>query len=93
MNVIHPGDKSQTPVASLSCGTVDQCYLPSEWRLELIVNSDSFPFFLDDSFVQYDDKRLEGVLEIVSKLLNATRSCCSRVTGENGRWLRNWDPV
>ena len=35
---------------------------------ELIVNSESFPFFLDDSFVQYDDKRLEGALEIVSEL-------------------------
>ncbi|NLC15246.1 MAG: hypothetical protein GX784_02840, partial [Firmicutes bacterium] len=69
LNVIHPGDKSQTPVASLSCGTVDQCYFALRVAVaELIVNSDSFPFFLDDSFVQYDDKRLEGVLEIVSEL-------------------------
>lgn len=69
MNVIHPGDKSQTPVANLSCGTVDQCYFALRVAVaELIVNSESFPFFLDDSFVQYDDKRLEGALEIVSEL-------------------------
>ncbi len=56
-------------MASLSCGTVDQCYFALRVAVaELIVNSDSFPFFLDDSFVQYDDKRLEGVLEIVSEL-------------------------
>lgn len=54
-------------MASLSCGTVDQCYFALRVAVaESIVNSDSFPFFLDDSFVQYDDKRLEGVLEIVS---------------------------
>lgn len=69
MSVIHPGHKSQTPIANLSCGTVDQCYFALRVAVaELIVNKDSFPFFLDDSFVQYDDKRLEGALKIVSEL-------------------------
>nr|MBP7586067.1 hypothetical protein [Spirochaetota bacterium] len=29
---------------------------------------DGFPLFLDDSFLQYDDKRLEGVMAVLSAL-------------------------
>ncbi len=69
MSVIHPGDKSQTPIEGLSCGTVDQCYFALRVAVaELIVTREVFPFFLDDSFVQYDDKRLEGALKIISEL-------------------------
>ncbi|HHX10924.1 MAG TPA: AAA family ATPase [Firmicutes bacterium] len=69
MNIIHPGQQSQTQIANLSCGTVDQCYFALRVAVaELIVTRDSFPLFLDDSFVQYDDKRLEGALKIVAEL-------------------------
>ena len=69
MSVIHPGDKSQTPISALSGGTIDQCYFALRVAIaELIINKQEFPFFLDDSFVQYDDKRLEGALKIVSEL-------------------------
>jgi uncharacterized protein YhaN len=69
MSVIHPGGKKQTPIAALSAGTVDQCYFALRVAIaELIVSKDEFPFFLDDSFVQYDDKRLEGALEIIADL-------------------------
>ncbi len=32
------------------------------------MNKEEFPFFLDDSFVQYDDKRLEGALGTMADL-------------------------
>ena len=67
MSVIHPGGKKQTPIAALSGGTIDQCYFALRVAIaELIVNKEEFPFFLDDSFVQYDDKRLEGALGTIS---------------------------
>ena len=69
MSVIHPGDERQVPIVALSGGTIDQCYFALRVAVaELIVNKPEFPFFLDDSFVQYDDQRLEGVLGIVSDL-------------------------
>lgn len=69
MSVIHPGGKKQTPIAALSGGTIDQCYFALRVAIaELIVNKEEFPFFLDDSFVQYDDKRLEGALGTIADL-------------------------
>ncbi len=69
MSVIHPVGKKQTSIAALSGGTIDQCYFALRVAIaELIVNKDEFPFFLDDSFVQYDNKRLEGVLGTLADL-------------------------
>ncbi|HHW18556.1 MAG TPA: AAA family ATPase [Firmicutes bacterium] len=69
MSVIHPDTQKQTHIALLSGGTVDQCYFALRVAVaEIITKKTEFPFFLDDPFVQYDDKRLEGVLEILSAL-------------------------
>lgn len=69
MSVIDTIDGRQVPVTALSAGTIDQCYFALRVAVaELIVNKDEFPFFLDDSFVQYDEKRLEGVLKIIAEL-------------------------
>ena len=35
---------------------------------EAITRKEEIPFFLDDSFVQYDDNRLAGALEILAAL-------------------------
>ncbi len=69
MSVIHPDTGSQTPVAALSGGTLDQCYFALRVAIaETITKKEQFPFFLDDSFVQYDDRRLEGALRLLATL-------------------------
>lgn len=69
MSVIHPETHSQAPVVSLSGGTLDQCYFALRVAIaEAITRRDEFPFFLDDSFVQYDDRRLERALSVLESL-------------------------
>jgi len=69
MSVIHPDTKGQAAIASLSSGTLDQCYFALRVAIaEAITKKDSFPLFLDDSFAQYDDRRLEGALRLLSEL-------------------------
>jgi uncharacterized protein YhaN len=53
----------------LSGGTVDQCYFALRVAIaEAITKKEEIPFFLDDSFVQYDDNRLAGALRILAAL-------------------------
>ncbi|HHY45184.1 MAG TPA: AAA family ATPase [Firmicutes bacterium] len=69
ISVVHPETGSQVDVSSLSGGTVDQCYFALRVAIaEAITKKDEIPFFLDDSFVQYDDTRLAGALEILASL-------------------------
>lgn len=69
MSVIHPETRGQTGIASLSSGTLDQCYFALRLAIaEAITKKEQFPFFFDDSFVQYDDRRLEGVLQVLAEL-------------------------
>jgi uncharacterized protein YhaN len=69
MSVIHPDAAIQVPTSLLSGGTVDQCYFALRVAIaEAVTKKDQFPFFLDDSFVQYDDRRLAGALEILGRL-------------------------
>lgn len=69
MSVIHPSTGSQAPASALSGGTLDQCYFALRVAVaEAITRKDEFPFFLDDSFVQYDDRRLERALGILAAL-------------------------
>lgn len=72
LSLVHPEGGNQVPVTSLSGGTVDQCYFALRVALaEAVLRKSSFPFFLDDSFVQYDDKRLEGALQILASLASS----------------------
>lgn len=69
MTVVHPDSLVETPVAALSGGTLDQCYFALRVAVaELVTGRKDFPLFLDDSFVQYDDERLKGALEILASL-------------------------
>ncbi|MGE5579345.1 MAG: AAA family ATPase [Bacillota bacterium] len=69
VSVIHPETRGQTGIASLSAGTLDQCYFALRVAIaEAITKKECFPFFFDDSFVQYDDRRLEGVLHLLAEL-------------------------
>jgi uncharacterized protein YhaN len=69
MSLVHPDTGKQVETGLLSGGTIDQCYFALRVAIaKAITKKEEFPFFLDDSFVQYDDKRLAGALEILSQL-------------------------
>jgi uncharacterized protein YhaN len=69
MSVIHPDTGAQAPAGALSGGTLDQCYFALRVAIaEAVTKRQEFPFFLDDSFVQYDDRRLSGALSILATL-------------------------
>lgn len=56
-------------VEDLSAGTVDLMYFALRLSIAEIVNScQAVPIILDDSFVQYDERRLVKMLEYLSKL-------------------------
>ncbi len=53
---------------SLSGGTLDQLYLSLRIALSNILSgNNNIPLILDDSFVQYDSKRLKKSLEMLSR--------------------------
>lgn len=55
-------------VEALSAGTIDLMYFALRLGLADLINGElSLPLILDDSFVQYDDRRLVKVLEMLSK--------------------------
>jgi uncharacterized protein YhaN len=69
ISVVDPETGRQAKAADLSGGTVDQCYFALRVAIaEAITKKDEIPFFLDDSFVQYDDNRLAGALKILAAL-------------------------
>lgn len=69
MSVVHPATSEVTPIDLLSGGTLDQCYLALRVAMaEIIAGNTEFPLFLDDSLVQYDDRRLEAALLTLSSL-------------------------
>lgn len=52
----------------LSLGTIDQIYLAFRLAILKILEKDSTPLILDDSFNQYDDYRLRNILTILKRL-------------------------
>lgn len=56
-------------VGSLSAGTIDLIYFALRLSIsEIINNTPNMPIILDDSFVQYDERRLIKIMEVLSKL-------------------------
>lgn len=52
----------------LSNGAYDQLYLSLRIAfIELLFNDDEYPLILDDAFVQYDDKRRENAIKLITK--------------------------
>lgn len=56
------------PLESLSGGTIDQIYFALRFSIINSMKKDSFPLILDDCFIQYDDRRLENILNFLVKL-------------------------
>ncbi len=54
-------------VDQVSQGTAEQIYFALRMAAIEILHEDDYPILLDDTFVNYDDKRLEGVLAWLAK--------------------------
>ncbi|GEM_PF-326399 len=64
-------DIEEININSLSGGTLDQLYISVRLGFSsLISNNKKIPLILDDSFIQYDEERLEKSLEILDKERN-----------------------
>ncbi len=60
MSVIYEGKK--IPVEKLSRGTIEQIYFSLRMAVGEIMCEEEYPVILDDTFVYYDEKRLEHTL-------------------------------
>lgn len=68
MTVLDQENHKFVPVQALSAGTLDLMYLALRLSLaELVSSGQNLPVILDDSFVQYDDRRLVKALEALGK--------------------------
>lgn len=57
------------PLNFFSGGTVDQAFLSVRLAVsELILGENKLPFFLDDSFIQYDDEREKNAIQLIKNL-------------------------
>ncbi|KNF08142.1 hypothetical protein CLPU_9c00380 [Gottschalkia purinilytica] len=55
-------------INSLSNGTIDQIYFATRLGINDIINRERhLPIILDDCFIQYDNKRLENILEVLNR--------------------------
>lgn len=68
MNIFVEYDRKRVPIHKLSTGTVHQIYfaLRMVFARHLFPNS-KLPLILDETFVYYDNKRLEEVIKILPK--------------------------
>ena len=59
---------------NFSSGTIDQAYLALRIAISEFISSDnSVPLILDDAFIQYDDKRLEKVVNFFRDYANSEK--------------------
>jgi len=65
ISVIDPSTKQMVGIDNLSGGTIDQLYFSLRFAILTSMSEDKFPLLLDDSFIQYDDRRLTNILNIL----------------------------
>lgn len=68
ISVALPETGRQVPLEKLSGGTIDQLYFSTRVAIADLVTGGQLPLFLDDSFVLYDDLRLERMLRLLLQL-------------------------
>lgn len=68
INVLAPERGDMVDLSQLSGGTVDQFYFACRVAIADLVTGGDLPLFLDDSFVQYDDRRLRSMLSLLVEL-------------------------
>jgi uncharacterized protein YhaN len=94
IRLYSPEDSLSHELSYFSTGTVDQVYLAVRLALLELLESgpDKAPLILDDTFAQFDDERLERVLETLLRLsrdrqiiLMTCRGREAGAAGEKGR--------
>lgn len=68
ITVASPESADDVALEKLSGGTIDQFYFACRVAIADLVTGGGLPLFLDDSFVQYDDKRLQHMLSLLLEL-------------------------
>jgi DNA repair exonuclease SbcCD ATPase subunit len=67
--LVSMSSKSHIRKESLSIGTLEQLYFAMRLSMAYLLSSDvTLPFLLDDSFVSYDDSRLDNIRYILSRV-------------------------
>ncbi|HSH34894.1 ATP-binding protein [Schnuerera sp.] len=64
----NPQTKAIIDVDSLSGGTIDQLYFALRFSVISSMKGDNLPLILDDCFIQYDDERLENILNFLGNM-------------------------
>ena len=66
---VSTGSKSHIKKESLSVGALEQLYFAMRLSMSYLLSRNAaLPFLLDDSFISYDDKRLENIKYILSRV-------------------------
>ena len=60
-------DSGKIPVERVSRGTIEQVYFAIRMAAVDLLYEEEFPVILDDTFVFYDDRRLENILKWLSE--------------------------
>ena len=68
ISVSTPAQGEHVDLGRLSGGTIDQFYFACRVAIADLVTGGGLPLFLDDSFVQYDDQRLQHMLRLLVEL-------------------------
>ncbi len=69
ITVLTPEHKKPVSLDRLSGGTIDQIYFACRVAIaDLVTGETLLPLLLDDSFVQYDDQRLERMLSLLTEM-------------------------
>lgn len=66
IKVVNSENNRLRDIENLSLGTIDQFYFALRVSIiDVITNKNELPIILDDSFIQYDDERLERILNLL----------------------------
>ena len=68
ISVTAPESQKDVNLDMLSGGAIDQFYFACRVAIADLVTGGGLPLFLDDSFVQYDDQRLQNMLNLLLEL-------------------------
>ncbi len=68
ISVENPNTREIIPIESLSGGTIDQLYFALRFSIISSMKGETLPLILDDCFIQYDDERLENILEYLANI-------------------------
>lgn len=70
ISVTNPETGQIVSINNLSGGTIDQLYFSLRFGIIKSMADKKLPLILDDCFIQYDDVRLENILEFLLKISN-----------------------